>query len=35
MPLTVKWSEDEVRALIDEKKRRNTDFHLVFRRSKV
>jgi len=35
MPLTVKWSEEEVRALIDERKRRNADFHLVFGRSKV
>ncbi len=30
MPLTVEWSEEEVRALIDERKRRNADFHLVF-----
>jgi len=35
MPLTVKWLEEEVRALIDERKRRNADFHLIFEHSKV
>ncbi len=35
MLLTVKWSEEEVRALINERKRRNADFYLVFEHLKV
>ncbi len=35
MPLTVEWSEEEVHALIDKRKRRNADFYLVFEHSKV
>jgi len=35
MLLIIEWLEEEVRALIDKRKRRNADFHLVFERSKV
>lgn len=35
MPLTIEWSEEEIRALIDERRRRNADFYLMFGRSKV
>jgi len=33
--LTIEWSEQEIRALIDERKRRNNDYYRIFGRSKV
>ena len=33
--LTIEWSEQEIRALIDERKRRNNDYYRTFGRSKV
>jgi hypothetical protein len=33
--LTIEWSEQEIRALIDERRRRNTDYYRIFGRSKV
>lgn len=35
MPQVIEWSEVEIRALIDEIKRRNADYHRMFGRSKV
>lgn len=35
MPQVIEWSEDEIRALIDERKSRNADYHRMFGRSKV
>ena len=33
--LIIEWSEQEIRALIDERKRRNNDYYRTFSRSKV
>ena len=35
MPQVIEWSEVEIRALIDERKKRNADYHRMFGRSKV
>ena len=35
MPLTIEWSEKEIRSLVDERRRQNSDYHRVFGRSKV
>ena len=33
--LTIKWSEQEICILIDERRRKNTDYYRIFGRSKV
>lgn len=35
MPQVIEWSEDEIRALINERRRRNEDYHRMFGRSKI
>ena len=35
MPQVIEWSEVEIHALIDERKRRNVDYHRMFGKSKV
>ena len=35
MPPVIEWSEQEIRALVDERKRRNAEYHRMIGRSKV